>query len=232
MIDHYDWAGGREAMLRFGPTEGPVVVVAMPLLEEWNRTRAFVLSIMRHLVRRGLAGALPDLPGQGESLHRLADARVRTWREAFAAACAAAGRGHSRVVTLSIRGGALMDRTAPVQARWCLSPSTGPEIAREFTRLRQFGESAQRGSPVACEANLREIAGNHVHAELLNELEGDKAVSPGGPIRIVRLDSDPRPADRKLPGRPLWRASEPDNDAPLAAALADDLGDWISACAA
>ncbi len=68
MIDHYDWPGGREAMLRFGPTNGPVMIVAPPLFEEANRTRAFVVTILRALAERGIASALPDLPGTGESL--------------------------------------------------------------------------------------------------------------------------------------------------------------------
>ena len=59
MIDHYDWAGGREAMLRFGPAGGPVVVAALPLFEEANRTRSFVVTILRLLAARGIAGALP-----------------------------------------------------------------------------------------------------------------------------------------------------------------------------
>ncbi|HWU71836.1 MAG TPA: hypothetical protein VN137_00025, partial [Sphingomonas sp.] len=68
MIDHYDWAGGREAMMRFGPATGPVVVAVLPLFEEANRTRTFVSGVLRRLAARDIAGALPDLPGQGESL--------------------------------------------------------------------------------------------------------------------------------------------------------------------
>ncbi|RYD50253.1 MAG: hypothetical protein EOP60_12200, partial [Sphingomonadales bacterium] len=60
MIDHYDWAGGREAMLRFGPATGPVVIAALPLFEEANRTRTFVVTLLRALAERGIAGALPD----------------------------------------------------------------------------------------------------------------------------------------------------------------------------
>ena len=42
-------------MLRFGPDTGPVVVVALPLFEEANRTRAFAVSILRALAARGIA---------------------------------------------------------------------------------------------------------------------------------------------------------------------------------
>src|SRR3546814_8095624 len=67
MIGRYDWAGGTEAMLRFGPDTGPVVVLALPLFEEANRTRAFAVTMLRALAERGVASVLPDLPGQGRS---------------------------------------------------------------------------------------------------------------------------------------------------------------------
>src|SRR6187551_1263766 len=66
--DQYDWPGGREAMLRFGPATGPVVIAVMPLFEEANRTRAFMVALLRALAERGVASVLPDLPGTGESL--------------------------------------------------------------------------------------------------------------------------------------------------------------------
>jgi hypothetical protein len=50
------------------------------------------------------------------------------------------------------------------------------------------------------------------------------------PLRTVRLDTDPKPADRHVPGIPLWRRAEPDNDPALAALLADDIADWIATC--
>ena len=49
-FDRYEWAGGREAMLRFGPDAGPLVVAVLPLFEEANppgapRTRAIVDNV-------------------------------------------------------------------------------------------------------------------------------------------------------------------------------------------
>jgi hypothetical protein len=43
-FDTYDWTGGREAMLRFGPDTGPIVIAALPLFEEVNRTRQFTCT--------------------------------------------------------------------------------------------------------------------------------------------------------------------------------------------
>jgi hypothetical protein len=243
LIDHYDWAGGREAMLRFGPADGPVVVVAMPLLEEWNRTRAFVVSILRLLAQRGIASALPDLPGQGESTAATVDARLGLWRGAFASAVASIARAGVSPGTLSIRGGALIEQTALAHNRWRLSPSTGLEVGDEFARLLSMAENARHpeysqlrkagmASLVPINLGPRDIAGNLVHADLIDEIYSDDPVGCEPPVRVVRLETDGRPADRKVAGRPLWRASEPDVDPLLAATLADDIAAWLSTCAA
>ncbi|MES2444762.1 MAG: hypothetical protein V4574_18215 [Pseudomonadota bacterium] len=204
MIDHYDWPGGREAMLRFGPAGGPVVVAALPLFEEANRTRAFVVTILRGLAERGIASAVPDLPGTGESLVPTAEAGLAAMREAFAAV--------PGDYTLAIRSGALLDAGAR-KGRWQLSPQPGADLVRELDRLRQVGASGDYG-------------GNLLSPGLLAELEGAEA----GTARVVRLESDSKPADRKAPGAPLWRRAEPDNDPALAALLADDIATWVRGC--
>lgn len=243
MVDHYDWPGGREAMLRFGPADGPVVVVAMPLLEEWNRTRAFVVTLLRMLADRRVASVLPDLPGTGESIVATVDARLATWRAAFAAAAAKAAGKQPIAGTLSLRSGALIDQAAPAPRRWRLSPSTGPEVSREFDRLQSLGEKARHSkqngygetgvvSLLPDAPTLHEIAGNLIHPELLAAIGEDDTVESGSHIRIVRLESDARPAHRKVAGRPLWRAAEPGNDAAFAAVLASDITDWLATCAA
>ena len=42
-------------MLRFGPRDGPVVIAAPALFEEANRTRAFLVRILRLLGDCGIA---------------------------------------------------------------------------------------------------------------------------------------------------------------------------------
>lgn len=204
MISHYDWPGGREAMLRFGPADGPVVVVALPLFEEANRTRTFAVTIMRMLAERGIASALPDLPGTGESLLQTSEARLGAMRGAFA--------NVSGTHTLAIRSGALLD-AGERSGRWHLSPQSGAELLHELNRLRQASESEDFG-------------GNLLSPALLNDLETAEAA----PARIIRLESDPKPADCKFPGAPLWRRTEPDNDLPLATLLADDIAAWVRQC--
>jgi len=51
------------------------------------------------------------------------------------------------------------------------------------------------------------------------------------PARLLRLASDPSPADLKIDAPPPWRLSEPDAAPALAAALASDLMAWIAQCA-
>lgn len=203
MIDHYDWPGGREAMIRFGPADGPVVVAALPLFEEANRTRAFVVTILRALAARGIASALPDLPGQGESLIPTAEATLAPMRQAFASV--------PGDYALATRSGALLD-AGERKGRWHLAPQSGADLVRELGKLRHAGAA--------------DYGGNVLSETLLAELS---AAEPA-PARVVRLESDPKPCDMKFPGAPPWRRAEPDNDPALAALLADDIAAWVRQC--
>jgi hypothetical protein len=237
MISHYDWAGGREAMLCFGPDTGPVVVAALPLFEEANRTRAFVVTILRALAERGIASALPDLPGTGESVVPTEAATMMRLREAYQAAVASfAGR---RAYALSVRSGALLDALGEVRARWHFAPQDGSGLLRELTRIKQaeIGEKPKLRGYWYLDSNLPEevadppvaIAGNLVSAELLTDLAA-AAPFAGDTMRTVRLDTDPKPADLKIAAAPLWRRAEPDNDSELADLLAHDIAAWVRQC--
>ena len=231
MIDHYDWAGGREAMIRFGPSMGPVVVAVLPLFEEANRTRTFVSGILRRLAERDIAGALPDLPGQGESLVPTENAMLAGWRTALSSAALAAADDRP-VHILSCRGGALLDHDVKAASRWQLAPAKGEALVRELLRT-----SAAAGSRVDIdldnyndEGSAVAIAGNALSRTLLRDLNAADCVREGA-VRVVRLETDPAVADRKVSGAPLWRQSEPGDDPALADLLADDLADWIARCA-
>ena len=218
-------------MLRFGPDSAPVVVVALPLFEEANRTRAFAVTILRALAERGIAGALPDLPGQGESLLPTHETDLAKLRAGFAAATAAL---EAPAFTLAIRSGALLDGDAAVTARYHLSPMTGADLRRELIRARQASarESGEPFDPASLDTATApvELAGNLVSPALLAQLT-DATPSPDH-TRTVRLATEAKPADAKLPGSPLWRRAEPDNDPAFAQAVADDIAEWIATCAA
>ncbi|MEO5867707.1 MAG: hypothetical protein ABIS14_11715 [Sphingomonas sp.] len=221
MIDHYDWSGGREAMLRFGPGTGPVVVAALPLFEEANRTRTLVVTVLRMLAQRGISGALPDLPGTGESILPTEQMTLAALEQAFTAAAATFGTPH----IVSIRSGALVTGRARGASRWAFAPMDGGRFADELVRIGKLG-----GAGSAAIAGLPlEIAGNLLSPILLGDL---RIASPdmASPCRTVRLASDPQPADHRVDGAPLWRRAEPDNDIVLAESLTHDIAEWIAPC--
>ena len=208
-ILHYDWAGGREAMLRFGDAGGPTVIAASALFEEANRTRAMLVDVLRRLAARGIGSLLPDLPGQHESPVPTIDARLAAWCQAFAAA---AGLATGPLFVVAIRGGALVD-TDVAAPRWHFSPLAGAEVVRALDRVRKAAGSA-------------DYAGNAIAPDMIAAL---REATPA-PASTERLTTDPRDADRKLDARPMWHASEPDTDPALQATLADDIAAWIGTC--
>ena len=213
-ISSYEWAGAREAMVRFGPDAGaPVVVAALPLFEEGNRTRAAMVDVLRRLAARGIGGALPDLPGTGESLVATCDATLAMWRAAFAAACAAVG---GPVHVVAWRSGALVDGAAAAVSRWYLAPQSGAGLVRELERVRRL-------------AGGEDFAGNALSDAMIEGLAGAEPATMA-PLRVIRLASDVKAADRKVPGTALWRGVEPGLDAALQAVIADDVAAWVASC--
>jgi hypothetical protein len=218
-FDTYDWSGGREAMLRLGPDAGPIVIAALPLFEEANRTRQFLVTILRELADHGIGSVLPDLPGTGESIVVTGEARLRDQRKAYTDLSQRLGRN---TYGISIRSGALFDTDAALAGRWQLSPQSGEDLLRELDRTRATSRSAP--------ASETEYAGNTLSREMLADLHDAKPYAGARPLRVVRLESDPRDADVKYAAPPLWRRSEPDNDITLASLLADDISHWIASC--
>lgn len=217
-------------MSRFGPADGPVVVAAPALFEEANRTRAFLVRVLRLLAADGIGSLLPDLPGTGESLRPTHEARLDDWREAFAAVVRATGRA---AVVFAVRGGALVDIAADAVGRYHFSPITGASLVRDLVRSRRAAAREDGGRFDRAELDRPGppilLAGNLLDRALLSRLAGAEPLPAG---RAVRLRSDPYPANLRLDGPPLWRASEPGVDAPLAAALAADMAAWVRRCAA
>lgn len=215
-------------MLRFGPHTGPVIILAMPLFDEANRLRAFATALCRALAARGVASALPDLPGQGESLLRTEDARLADWRAAFAAAAASLG---PRVHGAALRSGVAIDGDAALASRWRLSPLSGAAALAELQRAATTGARSRGETPAVENVGGDLLAGNRIARALVDALANDDGIAvPEVPLRTLRLASDPQPADRKVEGAPLWRRAEPGNDLALAALLAEDITAWITRC--
>ena len=214
-------------MLRFGPATGPVVIAAMPLFEEANRTRAFMVSILRALAERGIASVLPDLPGTGESLIETENITLNDWIISLSSIVDRVATERGKVHGIAIRGGALID--VPFSSRWHFAPVSGESLVRDLLRTRLATGQNGNGDAIEPSGPPIELAGNLLSRTLLAQL---KATVPAGvsPLRTVRLDTDTQPADRHVPGSPLWRRSEPDNDPALAHRLADDIAAWVASC--
>jgi hypothetical protein len=190
-------------MMRIG--SGPALLFLPPLFEEMNRTRALLARTMRALAAQGFECWLPDLPGTGESERALETVSWQDWREAAAAAFAAAGA----TASVSLRGGALLDEPAP--ARWRFAPATGASLARDLGRAGLMTEGGGGYSP----------------SPALLEPLASAEPPPGGRVRTVRLATDRAEADLKLEGPPLWRRAEPQDSPELAEAIASDISQWI-----
>ena len=243
-FDHYDWRtkdrGGREAMLRFGPQDGPVVIVAPPLFEEANRTRALIVAILRDLADRRIGGVLPDLPGQGDSVTRLETLSFLDLRQGHDGVVDAVRRAGGIAYGVGIRSGALLDTSQLLRGRWYLAPQDGPDLLRELRRIKQatmpgrLSEDWYVTTGLADDAAAPpvEIAGNMMSTALVAGLGSTHFHTPqtASIVRVVRLVGDAAAADRHLAGPALWRRSEPGVDLDLAAILADDIAHWIARC--
>ncbi|MDQ2878781.1 MAG: hypothetical protein M3R41_06875 [Pseudomonadota bacterium] len=200
------------------------MIAALPLFEEANRTRTFMVTILRALAERGVASVLPDLPGLGESLTLTERMALPELQEAFAAATARIGTPH----IIALRSGTLVTRLARGASRWLFAPQERGKVVDELMRVAKLGGASETFS-IDDEAPQHEIAGNLLSRTLLRDLR-DAAPDRTTPSRIVRLASDQREANAKFDGPPLWRKSEPGNDHVLAERLAADIVDWIATC--
>jgi hypothetical protein len=191
----------------------PRVLFFEPLFEEANRTRRLIAQIRHMLLSGGIDSEIAEPPGTGESLTPIEAVSFADWL-AYANGC------NGYTVIASIRGGALLDHAASAPGYWRFSPETGARLVRDLDRAR-LGNAD--GSML--------YAGHKVQPSLIDVLKS-ASPQPVSPLRVVRLESDTGDADLKLPGSPLWRRAEPGEDFALASALATDLANWVSQCAA
>ncbi len=191
-------------MLVHGPSNGPQVLLLQPLFEEANRCRAVLAEVQRKLVDSGIGSWLIDLPGTGDSPRDIAGVGWADWRAAVAAAVRTSG---ARAVA-AFRAGCLLDDLG--LPRWRLSPLAGEDALRDLTRATGEAREPAWTLPDGLRAALA-------------------AAAVTGDARIVRLASDPAPADARLEGAPPWRRAEPAADAALAAAIAADIAGWLGA---
>ncbi|OHD04244.1 MAG: hypothetical protein A2885_21805 [Sphingopyxis sp. RIFCSPHIGHO2_01_FULL_65_24] len=217
-----------EHILRIEPTGAPraTVLIVPPLFEEANRTHRTLVLAMRALAARGFAAAMPDLPGQNESLVALESVDLDMWQAALAEV---AKTIDGPVLVASVRGGALIDHRVKAAAWWRLAPVGGASLLRTLLRARV---SADREAGVTSsleslsETAKREpllLAGNRLSPAMIAQL-GSAEAQPVEPLRNVAL------GPHGIAGTPLWLRAEPGEDAVMAEAIADDIADWGAAC--
>lgn len=230
MIDHYDWSGGREVMLRFGPDTGPVVILLLPLFDEHNRSRTFGVAMARALAEAGIGTLLPDLPGQGESEVPTERATLEAWHQALTGVINSVSSGGVPHLAV-MRGAAVLDNVPGIKSIWRLAPIPGRAVLNDLRRAEAVS-GRKDWSAFALDQPPANLVGNEVDWPLYAALDAHLALEGRDvPLRSVRLESDPAVADLKLPGSPLWRRAEPGHDAGLALRLAQDLADWVRQCA-
>lgn len=228
----YPWGDGRERIVAIGDSGATPLLLLAPLFEEANRTRHFMIEIMRGLAARGFRCFLPDLPGTLESITPIDGVAWTDWHAAIARSADAIG---SPFHIASLRGGALLDGGVMAQSRWRLAPVTGEALLRELIRTRMAADREDGLPELAASIEAKalsdglEVAGYRLGAPLLAGLKAANVAS-GGAIRTIRLESDPHEADIKVSGTPLWRNSEPSHYPALSQYLVSDIADWISEC--
>ena len=222
--DRYPTQGGEEWLMRIGPANGRPLLTVPPLLEEMNRTRAFIVTLMRLLAADGFGCWLPDLPGTGESERVLESCGWDDWRHAVAGASqAVAALSGQLPLVLSIRGGALLDDAAGALPIWRFAPVEGSSLARDLVR-------ASMVKPDDLKSVSIDLAGYRLSEALFAAL-GEAKPAAAATLRTVRLASDRGEADLKVEGPALWRRSEPSNAPELAGLLASDIQSWSDRCA-
>lgn len=227
----YRWRGHGEWLAEIG--EGPPLLLVPPLLEELNRCRALIASVMRGVATAGFHVVLPDLPGTGESPRPLVDVGWEDWTGALGLVSFDL-KARSRTPFLaSFRGGCLLEQQVGAAAHWRFAPAAGTALTRDLIRAKQAtlpGRISAEELETRARNEVTEFAGYAIPPAIFSALAG-ATIGEEDVARTARLETDPAAADLKLAGKPLWRQSEPGNDPTLAAALAADLVAWMHACA-
>lgn len=221
-----------EPCIRMGPDQGPVALIILPLFEESNRLRRTVVEAMRALAAGGHASALPDLPGQNDSLIPTHAVTLDDWRAAVAAHVEQTARP---VVTVALRGGCLIDAAANAAGHWRLAPVSGASLVRSMVRARVASEreagrtvTAESLREQAARAGQLDLTGNTLSAAMVAQLDAAETdTATAAPLRSVTLGA----GDGRITGAPLWLRAEPGFDATLAHSIADDVAQWMTTCA-
>lgn len=224
----YEFADRKELCLCAASASSRRVMIVPPLFDEMNRMRKMLVDVMRSLETMDIGSFLPDLPGSNESLIALEQITMSDWQNAVQA-CA---RQHEISHVASFRGGALVVAGMQTASHWIFSPVKGATILRTMMRTRVAAdrEAGLTTSLADLTAQAKtgsiELAGNILGSELFAQLNAAE-IPDMKDQRIIRLESDGKPADAQIPGSALWLRAEPDDDPAMSKAIARDIAGWI-----
>ena len=221
----YSWPGGTENMLQMG-AEAPIQVILIPpLFDEANRLRKTLVDVMRGLAALGFGVMLPDLPATGESITDFQPTTFDDWQVALAALVAVRKERGQTVLLAAFRGGALIDHAPEVTARWRLAEETGQRLLRDLSRMVLARSFRTKGDDPLDESG-------YVFPPAFKAALENATPQPASMLRSVRLTHDPKEADARIEGSPLWRRAEPGEDPLFTHAVIIDISEWAATCVA
>lgn len=200
-----------------------------PLFDEMNRMRQVLVDIMRRLAELGIGSVLPDLPGTNESVLPRDHASLSLWQESLQSCQKSLGNIN---YIASFRGGCLIDGFASELPHWRLSPVDGHRLLRAMMRTRiasdkEAGKTSTMSDLTQQAASeTLNLAGNDVNPDMFSALQAAQPVDLAN-VRLVRLKTDPKPAESQIAGSALWLRAEPESDSELAEAISKDIREWI-----
>ena len=224
----YEFAGRKELCLCHSTGSSRRVLLVPPLFDEMNRMRKMLVDVMHALGSFETSSFLPDLPGTNESLVALEQVSLSDWRQSLQA-CA---RQHDISHIASFRAGTLAVAEMESARHWIFSPVKGATILRTMMRTRVAADRESGLNTSLAElteqagAGSLELAGNILGSELFAQLNATE-IPDMTSQRIVRLQSDSKPADSHIAGSALWLRAEPGEDPAMSFAIAQDIAEWM-----
>lgn len=224
----YEFADRKELCLSLAARSNRRVLLVPPLFDEMNRMRKMLVDVMRALHALEISSFLLDLPGTNESLTALDRVTLSDWQKSIQACT----QQHQISHIASFRGGSLTVAAMPSADHWIFTPVKGSTILRTMLRTkvaadREAGMITSLAELTAeAEAGPLELAGNIIGSGLFTQLNSAEIPDLKNQ-RIVRLESDNKPADVQIPGSALWLRAEPDDDPEMSSAIARDIAGWI-----
>lgn len=211
--------GSDELVVCLGPADSAVRLLVLPAwFDEGNKTRRFTLDVMRALADRGVASALPDLPGCNESLAAFSAQSLASWQAAAADAARQLGATH----VLAVRAAVAI---APALPGWAYAPVAGKAVLRNLLRARVL-TAREAGRQETSDdllvrglANGLDLAGYQLGPQLVSDLSHSELTQSS--LAII--------AQNEIGGAGLWLRAEPDHDVAQAERLAALIATRIAA---